>query len=187
MGGVHDFSALVASIRNRGKSIANVCESVLGYRAKILFASFLWLSLVLVVAVFAAVTGNTLMTKPEIVIPTFGLILVAVFLGVMIYKLGMNQLISTIVGIAMFFGLILLGYRYPVTMPQFTLGAMTISPGISWTVILLVYAYIASVLPVNILLQPRDYLVTFLLYFALFFRIFGNFNFTSSASHASIC
>ncbi len=167
LGGVHDFSALVASLRHKGRSIADVAQDVMGYRAKMLLASFLWLTLILVVAVFAAVGGKTLAVKPQIVIPTFGLILVALLIGFSIYKLRINQVLATIIGLGLLFGLILLGYYYPITMPG--------EAARNWTIILLIYAAIASVIPVNILLQPRDYLAAFVLLFGLFFGFLGLF------------
>ena len=134
------------------------------YRTKIIFSLFLWLSLVLVVAVFAAVGGKTLEAQPQIVIPTFGLIFVAILVGFMIYRWNLNQIISTIVGLFLLFGLTILGVNCPFSIPG---GAK------NWTMILLVYAFIASVIPVNVLLQPRDYLATSILFFGLGFGYLG--------------
>lgn len=165
LGGVHDFSSLMVSLRHQGRSIADVAHSVMGYRAKMIFATFLWLSLVLIVAVFAAVGGKTLAVKPEIVIPTFGLILVAILVGLMIYRWKVHQAIATVIGLALLFGLIVLGYHYPIN-----IGA---NAARNWALILLAYAFIASVMPVNILLQPRDYLAAFVLLFGLLFGYLG--------------
>ncbi len=105
LGGVHDFAALMVSLRHKGKSIAEVTESIMGRTSKLIFASFVWLVLVLVVAVFTAVAAKTLSTTPQVVIPTFGLILVAVLVGTMIYKLNVNLILSTLVGTGLLFGL----------------------------------------------------------------------------------
>jgi len=166
IGGVHDFSSLMVSVRNQGKSVADVTESVLNYRIKMILASFLWLLLVLVIAVFAAVTAKTLVSEPKIVIPTFGLVLVAVFTGILMYRWKVNQLISTIIGIGLLSGLFFLGSRIPVS---FNVE----HPVKIWMFILFVYAFFASVIPVNILLQPRDYLSSFILFFGLFFGYLG--------------
>lgn len=163
-GGMHDFSALLISLRHGGKSIGDVAESVVNCRTKIIFSIFLWLTLILVVAVFAAVGAKTLDAQPQIVIPTFGLILDAILIGLMIYRWNVNQVISSIVGIVILFGLIILGYCFPFSIPG---GAR------SWVKVLLLYAFFASVMPVNILLQPRDYLATFVLFFGLFFGYLG--------------
>jgi carbon starvation protein len=157
VGAVHDFSALMASLRHQGKSIAQVAETVMGRRARVLLASFLWLSLVLVVAVFAAVTAKTLVEEPRIVVPTFGLIPVAVLMGLMLYRWKVSTLVSTVAGLVLLAGLLFLGYAFPIAW-----GSLK-----GWILILLVYAFVASVAPVNILLQPRDYLSTFILFFGL--------------------
>lgn len=159
IGAVHDFCALMLSARQKGRTVSEVAESLMGLRTKLLFAGFLWLAIILVIAVFAAAAARTLVAKPEVVIPTFGLIPVAVLMGLMMYRWRAGQLLSTGVGLALLVGLIVLGYRVPVS-----LGG---SGQVVWTLVLLAYAYVASVLPVNILLQPRDYLGTFVLFFGL--------------------
>ena len=175
LGAVHDFSSLIASLRHKGKSIAAVAESTLGYRTKLIFAAFLWLTLILVIAVFAAVAADTLATKPEVVIPTFGIIVVALLVGFLIYYLKVNQILATVIGIGSLFLLIMAGYKYPVVVNPFHIGSFLIEPSQFWLIILLVYAYIASVMPVNILLQPRDYLSTFVLFFGLLLGYVGLF------------
>jgi len=167
IGGMHDFSTLMASLRHRGRSIADVAAERVSQRTKLIFASFLWLSLVLVVAVFAAVGGKTLATKPQVVIPTFGLILVAIFVGLMLYRWRVNQVLATLTGGGLLFGLIVAGYHLPIGLGP--------NSQLIWTIILLLYSYIASVLPVNILLQPRDYLAALVLFFGLFFGYIGVF------------
>jgi carbon starvation protein len=164
LGGVHDFSSLMISIREKGKSIATVAETTLSRRAKIIFSIFLWLTLVLVIAVFAASAAQTLSTTPQVAIPTFGLIIVALIVGVLTYKLNLNLIISTVIGIVLLFGLIVLGYNLPIN-ASFHF----------WLFCLLGYAFVASVLPVNILLQPRDYVASFVLFFGLIFGYLGLF------------
>ncbi|HCG76996.1 MAG: carbon starvation protein A [bacterium (Candidatus Ratteibacteria) CG_4_10_14_3_um_filter_41_18] len=164
LGGIHDFSSLFISIRHGGKSIGDIAESVVNYRTKIIFSLFLWLSLILVVTVFAAVGAQTLAAQPKIVVPTFGLIFDAILLSLMIYKWNLNQVVSTVIGVLILFGLIILGYYFPLSIPG---GAR------NWIKILLLYAFIASIIPVNILLQPRDYLSAFILFFGLFFGYLG--------------
>lgn len=166
LGGVHDFSALMISLRHKGKSMADVAQNVLNFRSKMVFAAFIFLTLILVMAVFAAVTAKTLINEPKLVIPTFGLILAAILVGFMIYKWKWNQIIATILGIIIIIGLLILGNRIPISLK-------VANPLTLWIIILLTYAFIASVLPVNILLQPRDYLSTFILLFGLFFGYLG--------------
>lgn len=165
-GAVHDFTALVLSIRHKGKSITTVTESVMGKTSKILFSIFAFLSLILVVAVFAAVAGKTLTTTPEVVIPTFGLVFVAVFVGVLMYRMQVNILVCSVIGVILLFGLIVAGYYLPIALPVQNAEKW-------WTVILLIYGMIASVTPVTLLLQPRDHLAGAMLYLGMLFGLLG--------------
>jgi carbon starvation protein len=165
-GAVHDFSALVMSLRNKGKSITTVTESVMGKVSKILFSIFAFLALILVVAVFAAVAGATLATTPAVVIPTFGLVVVAVIVGILMYRVGLNVLLCSVIGVALLVGLIVTGYHIPIT-----LGVENAASW--WTVILLIYAMVASIVPVTLLLQPRDHLAGGVLYLGMFFGFLG--------------
>jgi carbon starvation protein len=165
-GAVHDFTALVMSLRNKGKSITTVTESVMGKLSKILFSIFALLALILVVAVFAAVAGATLATTPAVVIPTFGLVVVAVIVGILMYRVGLSVLLCSVIGVALLVGLIVAGYHIPIT-----LGVENAASW--WTVILLIYAMVASVVPVTLLLQPRDHLAGGVLYLGMFFGFLG--------------
>ena len=168
-GAVHDFIALVMSLRHQGKSITTVTESVMGKTSKILFGTFALLALILVVAVFAAIAGKTLATTPEVVIPTFGLILVALVVGFLMYRIQLPVLLCSIIGVLLLFGLIVAGYYLPVELPvENAENAVKI-----WTVILLIYGMVASVTPVTLLLQPRDHLAGAVLYFGMFFGFLG--------------
>jgi carbon starvation protein len=166
IGAVHDFVSLVMSLRNQGKSITTITESVMGKTSKILFSVFALLSLILVVAVFAAVAGKTLATTPEVVIPTFGLVVVALIVGFLIYRMQMPVLLCSVMGLLLLIGLIVAGYYIPVE-----LGVKNASAW--WTVILLIYGMIASVTPVTMLLQPRDHLAGVVLYLGLLFGFLG--------------
>jgi len=158
IGAVHDFSSLMASLRARGRSIAEIADAHLGHRVKLIFGAFLWLALLLVVAVFAHFGAQALDGMPQVVIPTFGVIATAVLVGMMMYRWGMPQTPATLIGLAMLTGFLVLGYYVPIKLP---FGEQN---EVAWTVVLLVYAYCASITPVNLLLQPRDYLSTFVLY-----------------------
>ncbi len=165
-GAVHDFTALVMSVRNKGKSITTITESVMGKVSKILFSIFAFLALILVVAVFAAVAGATLATTPQVVIPTFGLVVVAVIVGVLMYRMGRSVLLCSIVGVVLLVGLIVAGYHIPIKLGVENAASV-------WTVILLIYAMVASVTPVTLLLQPRDHLAGVVLYLGMFFGFLG--------------
>ena len=150
MGGVHDFGALIASVRHKGGSIAEIGGIVIGKRTRLLFAIFIWLTLILLVAVFIFFSARTYVEEPKVVLPSLGLIPIAMLVGFMLYNLKLNQLLTTILGLSLMIALIILGCYFPVN-----LGEKSI---LIWIIILLVYCSVASVLPVQILLQPRDYL-----------------------------
>jgi len=165
-GAVHDYCSLVASVENEGRSVSDLSESVLGRSAKIVFSIFVLLALILIVAVFAAVAGKTLATTPQVVVPTFGLIFVAMLVGFLLYKTNVPLAADTAIGLALLLGLIVLGYYVPVSLP-------VASPAKWWTVILLIYGMVAAVLPVSLLLQPRDHLAAGVLFVGMFFGFLG--------------
>jgi len=158
-GGVHDFSALVISARNKGRSIGDIAESIVGPRARMLFLLIIFFLIALAMGVFAIVIA-TLFSEafhPEAVVPAFSLMLIAMAVGVAVYKKGMAIGPITILGVVLMLATTGLGLKIPVT-------------GIAldtWIYILLIYAFAASVLPVWLLLQPRDYINSFLLYLGL--------------------
>ncbi len=164
MGAVHDYTSMMLSVRNKGKSIAEIARISLGNRAKTVFSIFLWIALVLVVAAFGDATAQTLVKKPEIVIPTFGLIFIAIFFGRLVYRMRVSLALSTIICLGLLAGLVYLGELAPISVPGTVLGMSSV---LFWFWILMVYALIASVIPVWVLLQPRDYISSWLLYLGL--------------------
>ena len=184
MGAVHDYLTLVASVREKGASIVKIAEKSISPLAKNMFSIFLFVALSLVVGVFAVVTAKTFIKQPELVLPSFGLILVAMFVGFLIYRVGLNIWLAALLGFLSLLALIWLGYQIPITLggsynpshPYWfvlNIPSLGIDPFILWTLILLAYAFIASVTPVWVLLQPRDFLATFQLIFGLVLGVFG--------------
>ncbi len=165
IGAVHDYLTLMISVRNRGSSIAEIAEETMGARAKSVFAIFLLLAMLLVIAVFGVVAAKTLIAQPEMVFPTFAIIPVSMALGWFIYKKNYNLTAVTCVGVCLLILNIFVGFRFPVVLPDE--GLMGLSPLMFWFVLLMIYAGVASVLPVQILLQPRDYLSTYVLFGSL--------------------
>ena len=161
IGAVHDYLALMVSVRNRGSSIADIAESTMGNRAKNVFALFLVLAMLLVIAVFGVVAAKTLIAQPEMVFPTFAIIPVSMILGWCIYRKNFNLIAVSLIAVAVVILNIYIGFKLPVPLPEE--GVMGFSPLVFWFVILMLYAGVASVLPVQILLQPRDYLSTYIL------------------------
>lgn len=164
LGAVHDYTSLMVSVQNKGTSLADIAEKTLGRRAKMIFSLFLWLALALVIAVFAVVTSQTLVSSPEIVIPTFGLIFLAMIFGWLVYKKGVNVVVATAFSLIILFFLIYLGQISPVSLPSQILG---MSSQNFWFFVLIIYSFFASSLPVWFLLQPRDYISTWILFLGL--------------------
>ena len=162
IGAVHDYLALMVSVRNRGSSIADIAEKTMGFRAKSVFSIFLVLAMLLVIAVFGVVAAKTLIAQPQMVVPTFAIIPISIALGWFIYYRNTDLAVSSIIAVAGVILSIYFGFQFPVELPEN--GVIGLSPLIFWFVILMIYAAVASVLPVNILLQPRDYLSTYILF-----------------------
>ncbi|PJE97251.1 carbon starvation protein A [Streptomyces carminius] len=153
--GMHDLGALWASARNKGRSIGTLSGRYIGGRGANLFLVVIFLLLLMVVAAFAVVIKNLLISTPTAVIPAWGAVAVALLIGQAVYRYRMSLGLVTVVGVAALYGLILLGDAVPVELPDPVLG---MSPATFWIVALFVYAGIASLLPVWVLLQPRDYI-----------------------------
>jgi carbon starvation protein len=172
LGAVHDYTALMTSVQNKGTSLADVSKKTLGFRTKIIFSIFLWMALALVIAVFAVVASQTLVSQPEIVIPTFGLIFIAMVLGWLIYRKNINIVVGTLISLIVLFFLIYIGNLLPVVLPAQILG---LSSQKFWFFILIIYSIFASSLPVWFLLQPRDYISTWILFLGLGLGYLGLF------------
>ncbi|WP_437583162.1 carbon starvation CstA family protein [Paramicrobacterium sp. CJ85] len=153
--GMHDLGALWASARNKGRSIGALSARYIGKRGANLFLVVIFLLLLMVIAAFAVVIKNLLISTPTAVIPTWGAIGVALLVGVAVYRLRWNLIPVTVVGVVLLYALIVLGSSVPVVLPDPFLG---MSPATFWIVTLFVYGAIASLLPVWVLLQPRDYI-----------------------------
>jgi len=164
LGAVHDFTALMTSVQNKGKSLADISEKTLGMRTKIIFSIFIWLALALIIAIFAVVASQTLISQPEIVIPTFGLVFIAIIFGWLIYKKSVPVPIATVFSLLILLVLIYVGSLIPVELPTKIFG---LSGQMFWFFILIIYSYFASSLPIWLLLQPRDYISTWILFFGL--------------------
>ncbi|QSX34946.1 carbon starvation protein A [Shewanella avicenniae] len=153
--GVHDAGAIWASNRNKAKSIGAVTGDVIGGRARSIFMIVIFLVLLMVNAVFAVVIAKQLINFPSATIPVWGAIAVALIVGQLIYRKLINLLVVTIVGVIALYGMIYIGPMMPISLPE-TIGMLTDNE--TWIILLFVYAAIASLLPVWMLLQPRDYI-----------------------------
>lgn len=176
-GGVHDFGALYASIRHKGQSIGEIINANMSKRAKKLFVTFSYLTLILVVAAFASIVAGTFKAtfkdgvldvaassaNASVAMVSLMFIVVAIIFGFAVYRRGASMLVSTILGVAAIVACMAIGMNWhPIYLS-----------GTTWMIIIGVYITIASVTPVWILLQPRDYLSSFLLYAMLFVAFVG--------------
>ncbi|MCD2199169.1 carbon starvation protein A [Halobacterium sp. KA-4] len=205
MGAVHDFISLSGSMRHEGKSIGYIIGEYVGERGKNMLLWFAFITIILVVAVFALVVGIVLNAYPSAATASFVYIALAVLFGVYLYQLDGPFIPGTIVFVAGVFAGVWLGIQYPFAFfelagdaahPASTFilfeGTGSWVPGAgalggntaAWVPVILLYAALASALPVWVLLQPRDYLSSFLLYAgvggALVAIIVGTFLGTSS-------
>ena len=177
-GGVHDFGALFASVRNKGKSIGTVIEDSIGLKAKRLFLIFAYLTLLLVVAALASIVANTFKAtflpngavdiaassaNASTAMISIFFIVLAIFFGFFVYRRNAPLGVSTIIGVALIAVAMVVGLKWhPLYLSYET-----------WMIICGIYILVASVTPVWILLQPRDYLSSFLLYGMMILAVVG--------------
>jgi carbon starvation protein len=157
IGAVHDYLALMASVRYDGKSIQFVASDIINKRTGNLFYYLVFFLLILVIAAFAAVLGGMFTSGPSIATSYIFKIIAALILGFLMYRLNVNMIISTLVGIVLLVLAIIGGIYLPFKASYDV-----------WMIIMFFYIIIASSIPVNVLLQPRDYLNSWLLYLGLF-------------------
>lgn len=177
-GGVHDFGALFASIRHKGQSIGEIISTNMSKRAKMLFTIFAYLTLILVVAAFASIVATTFgavldeagtidkaasATNASVAMVSLLFIVIAIVFGFMVYRRNASMAVSTILGVVAIALCMAIGMNFhPIYLSTNT-----------WMIIVGIYIAIASVTPVWILLQPRDYLSSFLLYAMLAVALVG--------------
>lgn len=162
--GVHDAGTLWASVRNRGKSMGALTDSIVGPRARSLFMIVIFLLLLMVNAVFAIVIANLFISTPSSVFPAWSVIAVALGIGYALYRKGVGLLWPSLIGLALLYGAIFLGDDLAFSLPETFMG---LGAGAQWVVLLFIYAGVASLLPVWLLLQPRDYINGLQLFVAL--------------------
>lgn len=174
IGAVHDFGALVVSLRNRGQTIGEVAGRLISPRAKLLFLLILFFALSVVIAIFGLVIANIFQLYPSSVLSVVIAIPVAVAVGIMVYQAKIGLLWPSLAALVVLYGAVYLGaYYYPIVLePIEALGSLG-TPVIQWTALLLVYCFAASVLPVWLLLQPRDYVNSHQLLVALALLVAG--------------
>lgn len=180
IGAVHDFSSLVASVRHEGRSIAEIVRQRLGSKAWIFMMLFIWLALIYVICAFADVTASTFIGKNEelpgstaqfnpggaVAAASTAYLLLAIIMGLIQKKFNPPLWLMTIIFVPATLGVVWLGTQ---------ISTWLILPATTWAMIILAYCFVASLLPVWMLLQPRGYLGGFVLYLALATGIIGIF------------
>ncbi len=175
-GGVQDFSSIIVSIKHNGKTLGEVIEEYIGHKCKVLFTTFAWLVILLVIAAFADIVASTfqgytigadgakiyIQANGSVATASVLFIPLAIGFGFLVYRKNAPLIVSSIIGVGLLMACIYLGLKFPIYLSKnFWLGFVFI------------YIIIASVTPVWILLQPRDYLNSFLLYFMILAAFIG--------------
>ncbi len=163
IGAVHDMVSLYLSVRHEGRSIASVIETVLGRPGKLLFLLFCWSTLILVCAEFTRQVALTFVNAPEVATASLLFIALAVVFGLAVNRLKVPLLPATVVFVPVMFAFIWVGTKAPLDLCRM-FGLSPAGAQTAWSVVLLAYCFLASTLPVWLLLQPRDYLNSYLLY-----------------------
>ena len=169
MGAVHDFGALIISMRNQGKSISDYTAKYINNRTKFLFFLIVFLELWIVIAIFGLVIAVIFAMYPQSVLAVWVEVPIAIGLGYMIYRKGANVITWSIYAVLAMYVCVFLGPYLPFKMPAIA----GIPPTGVWTIILLMYAFFASVLPVTTLLQPRDFINSHQLLIAMGLLVLG--------------
>ena len=169
MGAVHDLGALVVSLRNEGKSISEVAAKYVNRRVRLIFFLVVFLSLLIVIAIFGVVIAAVFTVFPVSVVPVWMQIPIAMILGYAIYARGARVAVATSIAVAAMYLCIVAGGFMPVRLG----GAFGVPATGLWVIILLTYTWFASTLPVTALLQPRDYINAWQLFIAMTLLIGG--------------
>jgi carbon starvation protein len=154
IGAMHDYVTLMASVRNKAKGVAEIVKKYLNSRAGWIFGLMIWITLVLIITVFSVSSADSIVEKPDLVIPLVAITLIALGLGIGTKKYSWNTKVSSIIAIILVFFFAWVGHMLPVNLG---INDPTLVRNI-WITVIFIYAFIASVAPVWLLLRPRDYL-----------------------------
>lgn len=152
MGAVHDFTTLIVSARNKGLTMGELTGKIISPSTRYALQFIMQLLLFIVLAVFALIVGTLFHMYPESVIPVWIQIPIAIWLGHQLRK-GRNQLLFSMIALLLMYGAIILGVAVPISIPAEQNFVVVL-----WCLVLFIYVFFASTTPVQILLQPRDYI-----------------------------
>lgn len=167
IGAMHDFTSLIASVRNKGESISKIAKKSLNSKSGILFAIMILITLILIITVFTVSAADSIMNKPDLIIPLLTITVIAIVLGIGVEKFKWNYKIASVIAIVLIFFSVWIGVKYPLA-----LANTALLKDLLITVIIL-YAGVASIVPVWILLRPRDYLSAIQMLIILLLGIIG--------------
>jgi carbon starvation protein len=174
MGAVHDFGSLIISMRHQGRTIADLSGTVVNARVRILFMIVVVIGLWIVLAIFGLVIATIFKLYPSSVVPVFLQIPIAIALGIWLKK-GKSLVLGSLLAVALMYGSIIWSSTIDWSAVSFFPAALTnhLSLVAIWTIILMIYVFIASVLPVDVLLQPRDFINSWQLLIAMGLLVLG--------------
>ncbi len=155
IGAVHDFGSLVISLRSKGQTVGEIAGQVLNRRVRLLFLFVLFLALTIVLAIFGLVIANVFKLYPTAIVPCLVQVPLAIAIGIWLHRKGVNLLLPSIIALIVMYLTVIFGDEGFLHSINTTLAGL---PIIVWVAVLLVYSYVASVLPVWTLLQPRDFI-----------------------------
>jgi len=155
IGAVHDMGSLIVSLRNKGQTVGDIAGRVLNRRVRLLFLLVLFMALTIVLAIFGLVIAAVFKQYPSSIFPCLVQIPIAMIIGVWLHQKGVHLLVPSLIALAIMYLTVVFGNNGPLGAFNAALAAWPIS---LWVVVLLVYSYCASVMPVWMLLQPRDYI-----------------------------
>lgn len=153
IGAMHDFTSLIASVRNKAEGVSKIAKKTLNSRSGTIFAIMILITLILIITVFTVSSAESIVNKPDLIIPLLTITITAIVLGVGVEKYKWNYKLSSVIAIIIIFASVWFGVRYPIPL----MDNPILLKNLLITIIIL-YAGIASIVPVWILLRPRDYL-----------------------------
>lgn len=163
VGGIHDFGSTLMSLRNKGRTITEITHKLVGARTGLYFRLFLLFALIYVIIVFLDLTATTFSATPAVATASGWFVLMAVGCGLMLRVKGLHMWLTLALFIPLTFAGLALGHFFP-------------ADGVAkntWLVIIIGYCLVAAVLPVNVLLQPRDFLSSLFLYVMMALGVVG--------------
>ncbi len=190
IGAVHDFGALMVSLRNRGQTVGDIAGRLISPRARVIFLLILFFALTVVLAVFGQVIASIFSLYPQSVLSVWLSLPLAIVIGILCYRRGVNLLAASVSVLALLYLSVVVGADWlPIDLqrwlPEIAEHPLLGSATVVWTVLLFVYCFFASVMPVWLLLQPRDYVNSLQLLVALLL-LFAGMVAASLAGHAGL-